>query len=386
MIRTLIEEAVAAGARREQACELLGLSARTLERWDDESEDSRRGPRSSPMNKLTAEERRRIVATATSVEFRDQSPKQIVPNLADRGKYLASESTFYRVLRSENMQHRRGAARAPTPRPREHVADGPWQVGSWDITYLKSLVRGQFFYLYLVEDVWSRKVLGWDVHDYESTDLAGALLQRIRDEAGADVDLRGWVLHSDNGSPMKGATMLATMQRLGVVPSFSRPSVSNDNPFSESLYRTMKYVPHYPRDGFASLDAARAWVATFVTWYNHRHRHSGIGFVAPADRHDGRDIAILARRRATYEKARSRRPERWVRHTRPWKRPAVVRLNPADGHAVASRGPTGPRNSSPAAVRPVSGPRSAKPSRGEGSLDTPGRTEATRASKEVPSA
>jgi putative transposase len=381
VIRELLGEAVAAGARREQACKLLGLSARTLERWDDESEDSRRGPKSSPANKLTAEERRRIVATATSVEFRDQSPKQIVPNLADRGKYLASESTFYRVLRSENMQHRRGAARAPTARPREHVADGPWQVGSWDITYLKSFVRGQFFYLYLVEDVWSRKILGWEVHDVESTDLAGALLQRIRDEVGAEVDLRGWVLHSDNGSPMKGATMLATMQRLGVVPSFSRPSVSNDNPFSESLFRTMKYVPEYPRDGFASVDAARAWVASFVTWYNHHHRHSGIGFVAPAERHDGRDIAILAARRATYERARRRQPERWARHTRPWKRPAVVRLNPADGHAVASGGPTGPRDSSPAAARPVSGPRSAEPSRGEGSLDTSGRAKATRDSQ-----
>jgi len=377
VIRELIEEAVASGARREQASELLGLSARTLERWDDDREDSRHGPKSPPANKLTAEERRRIVATATSVEFRDQSPKQIVPNLADRDKYLASESTFYRVLRAENMQHRRGAARAPTARPREHVADGPWQLGSWDITYLKSHVRGQFFYLYLVEDVWSRKILGWDVHDCESTELAGALLQRIRDEAGANVDLRGWVLHSDNGSPMKGATMLATMQRLGVVPSFSRPSVSNDNPFSESLYRTMKYVPHYPRDGFASVDAARAWVASFVTWYNDKHRHSGIGFVAPAERHDGRDIAILAARRATYERARRRHPERWARHTRPWKRPAVVRLNPADGHAVTSRGPTGPRNSSPAAARPVSRPRSAEPSRGEGSLDTPGRAKAT---------
>jgi putative transposase len=126
----------------------------------------------------------------------------------------------------------------------------------------------------------------------------------------------------------------------------------------------MKYVPHYPRDGFASLDAARAWVAAFVTWYNHRHRHSGIGFVAPAERHDGRDIALLAARRATYERARRRNPERWARHTRPWKRPDVVRLNPADGHAVASGGPTGPRSSAPAEARPVSGPRSAEPSRG----------------------
>lgn len=377
MIRELIEEAVTAGARREKACEMLGLTARTLGRWGDDREDGRHGPKSAPPNKLSAVERQRVVDVATSPEFRDLSPKQIVPQLADRKKYIASESTFYRVLRAENMQHRRGAARAPSPRPREHVATGPWQVASWDITYLKSLVRGKFFFLYLVVDVWSRKILGWDVHDIESADLAAALIQRIRDQAGPGVDLRGWVLHADNGGPMRGATMLATMQRLGVVPSFSRPSVSNDNPFSESLFRTMKYVPEYPRDGFATLETARTWVAAFVAWYNHEHHHSGIGFVAPDDRHTGRDVAILAARRVTYEHARRRNPKRWPRHTRPWVRPAVVRLNPADGHAVADAGPAGPGDSSPAEARPASRPRSAEPSWGEGSLDATGRAQAT---------
>jgi len=337
MIRTLIDEAVAAGARRDAACELLGLTVRTLQRWVDHDDDRRHGPNTVPANKLSEAERRKLVEVATTPEYRDLSPKQIVPQLADQGEYLASESTFYRVLHAENMQHHRSRSRPPASRPHEHVANAPWQVASWDITYLRSLVRGQFFYLYLVEDVWSRKILGWDVHEVESTDLAGALVQRIRDEAGPEVDLAGWVLHSDNGSPMKGATMLATMQRLGVVPSFSRPGVSNDNPYSESLFRTLKYVPEYPRDGFATLDAARTWVTSFVAWYNHEHRHSGIGFVAPADRHAGRDTAILARRRATYERAKRRRPERWARHTRPWTRPAVVRLNPADGHAVDKR-------------------------------------------------
>lgn len=251
-----------------------------------------------------------------------------MPSLADRGEYLGSESTFYRVLHKENLQHRRSLVRAPAHRPREHVAKGPWQVASWDITYLKSHVRGEFFYLYLVEDVWSRKILGWEIHDVESVDVSSALLQRIRTEAGTHVRRGGWVLHADNGGPMKGATMLATMQRLGVVPSFSRPSVSNDNPFSESLFRTMKYVPEYPRDGFLSVETARAWVATFVTWYNHDHKHSAIGFVAPADRHAGRDVEILARRRAVYERARRRHPERWSRHSRRWRRPTAVTLNP----------------------------------------------------------
>ena len=139
-----------------------------------------------------------------------------------------------------------------------------------------------FFYLYLVEDVWSRKILGWDVHDVECSDLAAALVDRIRAEARPDIDLVGWVLHSDNGGPMKGATMLATLQRLGVVPSFSRPSVSDDNPYIESLFRTLKYCPEYPSSGFASVGHARLWVARFVAWYNDEHQHSGIGFVTPA--------------------------------------------------------------------------------------------------------
>lgn len=337
MIRTLIDEAVAAGARRWRACEVLGLTVRTVERWGNSDDDGRHGPNTVPPNKLSETERRRLVAIATSAEFRDKSPSQIVPRLATRGEYVASESTFYRVLRAENMQHHRGRARPPTTRPHEHVADAPWQVASWDITYLRSRLRGAFFYLYLVEDVWSRKILGWEVHDVESSDLAAALVERIRIEAGADVDLVGWVLHSDNGGPMKGATMLATLQRLGVVPSFSRPSVSDDNPFIESLFRTMKYCPEYPTSGFASIEHARLWVARFVAWYNHEHQHSGIGYVTPAERHAGDDIAILATRRVTYQRARDRHPERWARHTRSWSRPETVTLNPEVVNTDATR-------------------------------------------------
>lgn len=327
MIRELIDEAVLAGARRWRACEVLGLTLRTLERWRGDH-DGRHGPNTAPANKLSDTERRKLVAIATSAEFRDHSPSQIVPRLADRGEYVASESTFYRVLRDEDMQHHRSRSRPPVSRPHEHVADGPWQVASWDITYLRSLVRGQFFYLYLVEDVWSRKILGWEVHDVESADLAAALVERIRLEAGPDAHLVGWVLHSDNGAPMKGATMLATLHRLGVVPSFSRPSVSDDNPYIESLFRTLKYCPEYPASGFESVEQARLWVARFVAWYNHEHQHSGIGYVTPADRHAGNDVAVLAARRDTYARAQSRHPERWARHTRPWRRPETVTLNP----------------------------------------------------------
>ena len=138
----------------------------------------------------------------------------------------------------------------------------------------------------------------------------------------------GLVLHSDNGSPMKGATMLATLQRLGVVPSFSRPSVSNDNSYSESLFGTMKYAPTYPAKPFASLTEAREWVHRFVTWYNEQHRHSAIQFVTPGQRHRGEDAEILTARKAVYEQARQRHPERWSGDTRNWDPVGQVWLNP----------------------------------------------------------
>jgi putative transposase len=337
MIITLVDEAVAAGARRKRACELLGLAVRTLERWADGGEDGRHGPKRVPANRLSEAERRRVVAIATSPEFRDLSPKQIVPRLADRGDYVASESTFYRVLHEADLQRHRGPSRPPTSRPRQHAATGPWQLASWDITYLCSGVRGQYFYLYLVEDIWSRKILGWAIHTTECGSHAAELVSTIADTARAQgIDLAGWVLHSDNGGPMKGSTMLATLQRLGVVPSFSRPRVSDDNPFSEALFKTLKYCPEYPRAGFATVDAARAWTARFVAWYNDAHLHSGIGHVTPASRHDGRDVAILAARRETYQRARDRRPDRWAGNTRPWERPATVLLNPELGDALAA--------------------------------------------------
>ena len=322
-----VEEAVATGARHTAACAAIGLTARTLQRWVHRTVDGRHGPNRVPANKLTTTERRKIIEVATSPEFRDRSPKQIVPLLADRAVYLASESTFYRVLHDEDLQRPRSRARVASHRPREHVADGPWQVASWDITYLRSHVRGQFFFLYLVEDVWSRKILGWDVHEVESDRFAAEIIERIRGEA-VDQDLAGWVLHSDNGSPMKGATMLATLQRLGIVPSFSRPRVSDDNPFAEALFRTLKYCPEYPTSGFASVELARAWVARFVHWYNHEHQHSGIGYVAPAERHAGTDVDLLEARRALYERARRRHPARWSRGPRAWARPIIVTLNP----------------------------------------------------------
>lgn len=336
MILDQVDTAAQEGARLQASCELLGIDKRTVERWRRQAggDDRRCGSRRTPVNKLSVEERKQVLQVANSVEYRDLSPKQIVPQLADRGKYLASESTFYRVLREADQLKHREKSRPAHHKPDEHVASGPCQLWSWDITYLRTAVRGSFYYLYLMVDVWSRKIMGWTVEEAESTDRAASLFAEICAEH--HLDSLGLVLHSDNGGPMKGSTMLATLQRLGVVPSFSRPRVSDDNPYSESLFRTMKYRPDFPDKPFASLDEARAWVTGFVDWYNTVHLHSAIGFVTPDDRHCGRDCLLLENRRAVYERARRKNPERWSGTTRNWSHIETVTLNPDAGHAVHS--------------------------------------------------
>jgi putative transposase len=329
VIAELVHEATCGGARREVALNALGLSVRTFQRWQtqEDSADRRRGPNTAPANKLTAAEREQVLATANAPAFRDLSPKQIVPRLADQGGYIASESTFYRVLRDEDqLTHREPSQPATSRPPREHVATGPCQVWSWDITYLKSPVLGQFFYLYLILDVWSRKIVAAQVYAEERNEHAAQLFVHACSRLGLDPD--GLVLHSDNGGPMKGATMLGTLQKLGVVASFSRPRVSDDNPYSEALFRTLKYRPGFPSQPFVNVEAAQRWVDGFVSWYNTEHLHSAIRFVSPDDRHFGREAALLAQRRQVYEQARQRNPERWARNTRNWEPVAAVYLNP----------------------------------------------------------
>jgi transposase InsO family protein len=282
----------------------------------------------APKNSLSPLERRQLLALANGDEFANLPPGQIVPRLADQGRYVASESTFYRVMKAENQVAHRRAERPGKVRnkPRALMATAPGQLYSWDITYLPTPVKGLYFYLYLFMDVFSRKIVGWQIHDVECSDLAGELVRDVCQRehiAPAQV-----VLHSDNGSPMKGATMLATLQTLGVMPSFSRPSVSNDNPFSESLFKTLKYRPEYPCRPFDSLLTARRWVGGFVHWYNHEHRHSAIKFVTPAQRHAGQDAALLRNREDVYRAAKAAHPERWSGNTRNWKPGITVYLNP----------------------------------------------------------
>ncbi len=330
MTIALIDEAVADGAKVEEATKLIGITPRTLTRWRAKGggEDKRREAASPPAHKLTAEERRNILDTVRSPAFCDLSVRQIVPLLADQNKYIASESSFYRVCREAGELTHRGHARPRKSRQtKEHRACTPNQVWSWDITYLQAPVRGTYFYLYMIVDVYSRKIVGWRVEQEESTTHSSAL---ISDATGAEqVDPKQLVLHADNGGPMKGSTMLATLQRLGVIPSFSRPAVSDDNPYAEALFRTLKYRPGYPRKPFATIEAARAWVASFVAWYNNEHLHSGIRYVTPSDRHAGRDKAVLAGRAKVYRRAQRQHPRRWSGKTRNWQPVGAVYLNPA---------------------------------------------------------
>ncbi len=275
-----------------------------------------------------------ILQILNSPEYRDLSPSQIVPRLADQGIYLASESTMYRILREEKqLKHRAAAKPATHHHPRELVATAPNQVWSWDISYLPGPIRGKFYYLYTIIDVFSRDIMGEAIYEEECQVLAAALIQSACDAQGVDPD--SLALHSDNGGPMKGSTMLAKLEELGVMASFSRPGVCDDNPYSESLFKTAKYRPEYPARPFESLEHARTWLVAFVQWYRHEHRHSGIKFVTPAQRHAGEDIVILAKRREVYEKARARNPERWSGNVRDWSRIETVRLNPNTHHAAA---------------------------------------------------
>ncbi len=335
----LINEACDSGARQDKACETVGLSAKTFQRWvqSGNEQDDRLEVKQEPKNKLTELEYQRVLEVANEPEFNTLPPSQIVPKLADQGRYIASEATFYRILNAnKQLKHRDKSKPTRTvKKPKALTASAPNQIYTWDITYLPSPVKGVFFYLYLVLDIDSGKIVGWQVHGEERSALAADLMTDICQREG--VERNQVTLHSDNGSPMKGATMLATLQELGVIPSFSRPSVSNDNPYSESLFRTLKYRPEYPEKAFVDLSAARAWVGEFSQWYNDEHHHSGIKFVTPDQRHRGEDIQILVKRKEVYERARAENPSRWTGQTRNWNQIKKVYLNPGKGKSEVDK-------------------------------------------------
>lgn len=310
-----IQEANQSGARLHKSCEEVGITLRTYRRWYRDgqiSADKRPDTvRPAPTNKLTEAEQAQIIAVCNLPKFASLPPSQIVPTLLDNGEYYGSESTFYRVLKARGQLHHRGRSMAPKglALPKTFQATGPGQVFCWDITYLPSTVRGQFYYLYMLEDIFSRKIVGHEVNEQESGAYAAKLLEQtlIREKCLHS----GVVLHSDNGAPMKSQTMRMKAYELGVTTSYSRPRVSNDNPFAESLFRTCKYRPDWPSAGFKSLDEARAWVLKFTRWYNYEHKHSRLRFVTPHQRHTGQDKNILTQRKDRIEAAKAANPDRW---------------------------------------------------------------------------
>lgn len=337
----MIDQAREKGARLAPACDTVEIDPGTYRRWQHAGQvvaDRRSSaPRSEPHNKLSAQEREQVLLTCHRPEFKSLPPSQIVPTLADRGEYLASESSFYRVLRAANEQHARGRAkpRQKRAKPDEYQTSGPNQCWTWDVTWLKSPVNGLFYYLYMMVDVFSRKITAWEVHETECGELAAQLLRRGVMAEGCAATLH--CLHADNGAIQKSSTLRATLEWLGVEPSYSRPRVSNDNPFSEALFRTAKYRPDFPLDGFASLEAARQWCAGFVHWYNEEHKHSAIKFVTPGQRHRGDDIGLLADRDEVYRQARAANPSRWSGQTRNWERPDIMTLNPDNPEEKSSK-------------------------------------------------
>jgi putative transposase len=328
----LVKEANQSGATLAKACSVLNISVRTFERWnrgDRVQEDGRpMAVRPEPTNKLTEAEREQILAYANEPRFASLPPTQIVPTLADEGIYVASESTFYRTLKEKGQIQHRGRSRKRTvaQHPGSHRASAPNQVWSWDITWLPGPVKGQYYRLYLILDIFSRKAVGWEVWETEEAQYAEQLIKKaILQEK---INRKPLVLHSDNGSPMKAGTFQVLLEKLGIQSSFSRPRVSNDNPFSEALFKTMKYRPGYNENGFESLEAARKWAAVFVNWYNHEHRHSGIQFVTPGQCHSGEHIELLKKRTLVYERAREKFPQRWKKPLRSWMPYEFVDLNP----------------------------------------------------------
>ncbi|PFG54609.1 putative transposase [Marinobacter sp. LV10R520-4] len=327
------DEAVASGAARYKAADLMELSQRTLKRWRRTNgavkEDQRpQAERVVQPHQLTHAEEAAILDTCNEREYQSLPPSQIVPRLADKGLYLASESSFYRVLKKYQQVNHRGRMKPPrkVPEPTSFTATGPNQVWSWDISYCPSEVRGQHWYLYLIMDIYSRKIVAWEIHEAESGELAKKLIDRalLREKCWQNPP----VLHSDNGAPMTSYTLKARLADLGMLMSHSRPRVSNDNPYSESLFKTLKYCPKWPAKGFRSLTAVREWMLLFEQAYNEEHLHSGINFVTPAQRHQGVDAELLAKREAVYERAKSLNPRRWSGDIRNWKVAGAVSLNP----------------------------------------------------------
>lgn len=328
IIDTAIDELVAAGIRRRRACTVLGCSRASHYRRRRAPLHGPPEPRPRSHRALQPTEAAVILETLNSERFCDQAPAQIWATLLDEGIYLGSISTMYRLLRAEHqVRERRAQARRPALVKPELMATGPNQVWSWDITKLRGPHKWTWFQLYVILDVHSRYVVAWLVATRESARLAEELIADAIYEQ--NIPAGQLALHADRGSSMTSKTVSQLLADLGVQQSHSRPHQSNDNPFSEAQFKTLKYSPTFPKR-FTNLDHARAFCDWFFEHYNHQHRHSGIGLHTPADVHHGRAPAVRAQRQTVLDAAYTARPERFRRPPSAPRIPEATWINPPE--------------------------------------------------------
>ena len=306
-----------------EACDCLGLSRASYYRW-------KRGARAARARRshraLSQQERQKVLDTLCSERFRDLAPQQVFSQLMDEGVYLCSVRTMYRILRENKaVRERRRQLTHPQYTKPELLATGPNQVWSWDITKLKGPHKWSYFYLYVIIDIYSRKTVGWMVAERESATLATELIRITCEREGiAEGQL---TIHADRGSAMRSKTVAFLLSEMGVTKTHSRPYTSTDNPFSEAQFRTLKYRPTFP-SRFGCIEDARIFLRGFFHWYNTVHRHSGIGYVTPDQRHTGQDKAVRRKRQAVLTQAYSRNPERFVKgRPTPPELPGAVWIN-----------------------------------------------------------
>ncbi len=318
-----------------QACAVVGVSRATHYRRARPRLVRPRAPVTSP-RALGAEERQLVLDTLHSERFRDAAPAQVYATLLDEGTYLCSERTMYRLLaEAQEVRERREQARHPAYTRPELLAKRPNEVWSWDITKLLGPAKWTYFYLYVVLDIYSRYVVGWMVAHRESAELA----QRFIAETAAkqEIEMGQLTLHADRGSSMTSKPVAMLLADLGITKSHSRPYVSNDNPYSESHFKTMKYRPEFP-ERFGSIEEARAFCQPFFRWYNTAHRHSGIGLCTPEMVHTGQATAVYEARGEVLAAAYAEHPERFVRGApQPPPRPTAAWINrplPSDSEEV----------------------------------------------------
>lgn len=335
----LIQEAQKNGARLLKACEALEISVSTFERWrSGKTSDSRKGASKVVARKLSDEERQEIIAVSCSNEYKDDNPYKIVASLLTKGTYIASISSFYRVLREKGLVKHRGNSRPGQShsKPPELVATGPNQVWTWDITWLHSHIRGIFYFAYTIIDIWDRSIVKWAIHDREDDEFARELFQAAFEEN----DYPNVFVHSDNGNPMKGMSLMALFYDLGISNSYSRPRISDDNPFIEAWFKTLKTHVSYPGK-FKSIADARIWFADFVHSYNGAHSHSGLHYITPMQVRSGEYSEIIIKRNETMKMAYKKNPLRWSNGVKQLPKKHIVYLNPSADTRIKLKQQTG---------------------------------------------